>query len=278
MRKITESKIEAFENSLYMNEKSKATVKKYIQAVSRLAEFLNGDELVKMRLLEYREYLQRKNKAQTVNGALSAINAFLDFCGWQECKVKFLKVQHQAFLHESRELSKAEYERLLNAALNKKNERLYLLMLTVCGTGIRISELPYITVEAAKDGKAEIHMKGKNRTIILQKKLRRKLLKYAKVQGIESGHIFRTRSGRALDRSNICHDMKKLCDVAKVDSRKIFPHNLRHLFARTFYAVEKNLAHLADVLGHSRIETTRIYVAVSAATHEKILNSMKLVM
>lgn len=277
MKIITESKLQAFENHLYLNEKSKATVKKYIKAVQRLAEFLEDTELTKQRLLEYREYLQTKNKAQTVNGVLSAIHSFLEFCGWQECRIKFLKVQHQAFLQESRELSKEEYERLLDAALSKKNERLYLLMLTVGSTGIRISELAYITIESLKSGRAEICMKGKNRTIILQKELRKKLLKYAKRNGIESGHIFRTKSGKPLDRSNICHDMKRLSDAAKVDAGKIFPHNLRHLFARTFYAIEKNLAHLADVLGHSRIETTRIYVAASAASHEKILNQMKLV-
>lgn len=276
-KNITEQELREFENNLYLNEKSRATVNKYVQAVRRLSEFLEDAELTKLRLMEYREYLQNKNKAQTVNGALSAINAFLDFCGWQECKVKLLKVQHQAFLEESRELSETEYKRLLSAALERKNERLYLLMLTVCGTGIRISELVYITVEAARSGRAEIHMKGKNRTIILQKELRNRLMKYAKNQGIESGHIFRTKSGRPLDRSNICHDMKKLCTAARVDPRKVFPHNLRHLFARTFYAVEKNLAHLADVLGHSRIETTRIYVAVSASAHERILNRMKLI-
>lgn len=277
MKYITESTVAAFEKDLYLNEKSKATVKKYVKAVRCLEAFLNGKELTKERLLEYRECLRAKNKVQTVNGALSAINAFLNFCGWPECKVKFLKVQRQVFLQESRELSKKEYERLLDAALAKKNERLYLLMLTVCSTGIRISELVYITVEALNSGRAEICMKGKNRTVILQKDLRKKLLKYAKLQDIKSGHIFRTKSGKPLDRSNICHDMKKLSNEAKVDASKIFPHNLRHLFARTFYAIEKNLAHLADVLGHSRIETTRIYVAASAAVHEKILSQMKLI-
>lgn len=277
MRNITESEIQAFENSLYLNEKSKATVKKYVKAVEKLAEYLEDGEFTRHRLLEYREYLQTKNKAQTVNGALSAINAFLDFCGWQECRVKFLKVQRQAFLQEARELSKKEYERLLNAALAKNKERLYLLMLTAGSTGIRISELAYITAEALKIGRTEICMKGKNRTIILPKELRKKLLKYAGRQGIESGPIFRTKSGRPLDRSNICHDMKKLSEEAKVDASKIFPHNLRHLFARTFYAIEKNLAYLADVLGHSRIETTRIYVAASVSAHEKILDKMKLV-
>lgn len=277
MKNITESEIQAFENSLYLNEKSKATVKKYVKAVEKLAEYLEDGEFTRHRLLEYREYLQTKNKAQTVNGALSAINAFLDFCGWQECRVKFLKVQRQAFLQEARELSKKEYERLLNAALAKNKERLYLLMLTAGSTGIRISELAYITAEALKIGRAEICMKGKNRTIILPKELRKKLLKYAGRKGIESGPIFRTKSGRPLDRSNICHDMKKLSEEAKVDASKIFPHNLRHLFARTFYAIEKNLAYLADVLGHSRIETTRIYVAASVSAHEKILDKMKLV-
>ena len=277
MKNITESEIQAFENSLYLNEKSKATVKKYVKAVEKLAEYLEDGEFTRHRLLEYREYLQTKNKAQTVNGALSAINAFLDFCGWQECRVKFLKVQRQAFLQEARELSKKEYERLLNAALAKNKERLYLLMLTAGSTGIRISELAYITAEALKIGRTEICMKGKNRTIILPKELRKKLLKYAGRQGIESGPIFRTKSGRPLDRSNICHDMKKLSEEAKVDASKIFPHNLRHLFARTFYAIEKNLAYLADVLGHSRIETTRIYVAASVSAHEKILDKMKLV-
>lgn len=277
MRNITESEIQNFENNLCFNEKSKATVKKYVKAVQKLAEFLNGAELTKQRFMEYREYLQTKNKVQTVNGVLSAINAFLDFCGWQECRIKFLKVQRQAFLQEDRELSRKEYERLLNAALAKKNERLYLLMLTAGSTGIRISELVYITVESLKNGRAEIYMKGKNRTILLQKELRKKLLRYAEEQGIESGHIFRTKSGKPLDWSNICHDMKKLSEEAKVDACKIFLHNLRHLFARTFYAVEKNLAYLADVLGHSRIETTRIYVAASVAAHEKILNQMKLV-
>lgn len=274
---ITEKEIMAFADYLQNEEKAKATIVKYLCAVRSLSCFLNGREVTKALILEYREQLLTERRAQTVNCALSAINAFLDFCGWQDRKVKLLKVQRQAFLDEARELSEAEYKRLLAAARDKGNERLYLLMQTVCGTGIRISELPYITVEAAKTGRAQIRMKGKNRTIILQKELRNRLLRYAKAHGIETGHIFRTKSGRPMDRSNICHEMKKLCAAAKVSAHKVFPHNLRHLFARAFYAIERNLAHLADVLGHSRIETTRIYVAVSAAAHEKVLNRMKLV-
>ena len=151
-------------------------------------------------------------------------------------------------------------------------------MLTLCSTGIRIGELSFITVEAVRAGRAEINLKGKNRTIILQKKLRNKLQQYIKKQNLERGYVFRTKNGRPLDRSNICHDMKKLCAEAQVDRRKVFPHNLRHLFARTYYTIEKNLAHLADILGHSRIETTRIYVAVSAREHERTLQKMKLIL
>ena len=277
MRTISENGIRAFEAQLYLNEKSGATVAKYVRAVRECAAYLQGKELTKPRLLEYRDFLQKKVKVQTVNGERYAIRAFLDFMGWRDLKVKLLKIQRQAFLDESRELSEAEYKRLLAAARGRGNERLYLLMQTICGTGIRVSELIYITVEAAAAGRTEISMKGKSRTVILPQKLRRKLLEYAKRRNINSGYIFCTKTGRPLDRSNICHDMKKLCFSAEVDPRKVFPHNLRHLFARTFYAVEKNLAHLADVLGHSRIETTRIYVAVSAATHERILNRMNLV-
>ena len=227
--------IKAFEDYLTDSEKARATIKKYVYAAEQLSWFLGDQELCKARILEYREQLLKSRKAQTVNTALSAINAFLEFYGRTECKVKLLRIQRQAFLDERRELSHEEYSRLLAAAKGRRNER-------------------------------------------LQKELCRRLLKYAKANGIERGHIFRTRSGRPLDRSNVCHDMKKLCRKAGVDSRKVFPHSLRHLFARSFIAVEKNLAHLADILGHSRIETTRIYVAVSAASHERILQRMNLIL
>jgi len=278
MNHITEANISDFENILYINEKSKATVRKYTLAVRRLAVYLGNEPLTKRSLLEYRAHLQSRYKVQTVNGILSAINAYLEFQNMAGIKVKLLKVQHNVFLDERRELSQKEYERLLAAARSKENERLYLLMMTLCGTGIRISELPQITVEAAKAGRAEICLKGKNRTVILQKKLRKKLLQYAEKQRIGSGCIFRTKHGNPMDRSNIWRDMKKLCADACVSPDKVFPHNLRHLFARSFYSVEKNLAHLADVLGHSKIETTRIYVAVSVSSHERILNQMKLIL
>lgn len=277
MKIITKASLQDFKDTLYNNEKSKATVVKYVRSVERLSEFLEGKEITKERLIAYRDRLLKIKKAQTVNGYLSAVNAYLDHFGMAEMKLRLLKMQRPAFLEESRELSKKEYKRLLDAARSRKDERLYLILLTLGCTGIRISELCFITAEAVRTGRAQIYLKGKNRTIILQKELRRRLGKYARKRGIEKGFIFRTRGGKAVDRSNICHDMKKLCTTAEVEPHKVFPHNLRHLFARAFYEVEKNLSHLADVLGHSRIETTRIYVAVSASTHEKILNKMQLI-
>lgn len=277
MNTITQSTLLSFGQSLYDSEKSEATVAKYVFCVERMIKELSGRELTKEFLLKYRDGLMQKYKPQTVNGNISAINAFLDFCGLTDMRLKLLKVQRQVFLEEERELSKEEYTRLLVVARCRGDERLYLLLVTLGSTGIRISELCYITVEAAESGRAQIRLKGKNRTIILRRELRKQLLAYAAKRGIESGLIFRTRSGRALDRSNICHDMKKLCAQAQVETCKVFPHNLRHLFARVYYGIEKDLAHLADVLGHSQIETTRIYVAASVKTHEKILERMELI-
>ena len=197
--------------------------------------------------------------------------------GLPALRLKFFRVQRRAFIDEKRELTEAEYRRLLSAAKAQGNNRMYCLLMTIAGTGIRISELRFITVKAVQKGRAEIRLKGKTRTILLTKELRSRLLKYISQCGISNGCVFRTRSGRPLDRSNVCHDMKKLCRDAAVDPNKVFPHNLRHLFARVFYAVEKNLAHLAVVLGHSSIETTRIYVAASAREYEKTLCRMRLI-
>ncbi|QDW75294.1 tyrosine-type recombinase/integrase [Lachnospiraceae bacterium KGMB03038] len=277
MNMLSKESIVEFAADLREKEKAASTIVKYRKAAERFGEYLAGREITKERLLEYRSCLTETFQAQTVNGNLSAINAYLDFRGLSECKVKLLKVQRQAFLDETKELSEEEYKRLLREARKRKDQRLYLILMTLCSTGIRISELRYITVEAARTGRARIQLKGKNRIVLIPRELRVKLLRYAKEKEIESGHIFRTRSGNMVDRSNICHDMKKLCQMGQVDPRKVFPHNLRHLFARTFYEVEKNLAHLADVLGHSKIETTRIYVAVSASAHERTLEKMGLV-
>lgn len=275
---ITENMLETFRKYLYYNEKSTATIKKYFLALQEFQKYLNGKAFTKERFLQYRDFLLEKKKPQTVNGKISAINAYLNFCGRPEMKIKLLKVQRQMFIPEEKELTMNEYRRLLETAKREKKERIYMIMLTLAGTGIRISELKYITVESVCAGKADIHMKGKCRTILLQKKLCEKLLAYARKRGTGTGIIFCTRTGRPVDRSNICHEMKRLCEHAGVAESKVFPHNFRHLFARAFYAVEKNLSHLADVLGHSQIETTRIYVAASTASHERIMEKMNLIL
>lgn len=273
----TQELVEAFKTALIRNEKSEATVKKYLHEIQAMLLFLQGNALGKEGLLSYRDWLLTSYKPQTVNVKLSAVNAFLKFIGQEELRVKFLKVQHRSFIDESREMSEEEYKRLLNAAKSQGNSRLYHIMLTICSTGIRIGELKFITVEAVRKGQAEIRLKGKARVILLPKELCVRLGMYAAKNGVAKGYIFRTRGGKPVDRSNIFHDMKALCETAKVMPDKVFPHNFRHLFARTYYNVEKNLAHLADVLGHSNIETTRIYVTASAAEYEKTLCRMHLV-
>lgn len=276
MNTITRASIAQYEQSLYLKEKAPATVQKYGRAVRAFADFLQGKEFTKEQLIRYREYLITIRTAQTVNIALTAINGYADFRGWQGLRVKYLKTQRSHFLQENRMLIKEEYRRLL-AAARKRSNRLYLLLMTLGSTGIRVSELAFITVQAARSGWAKIRLKGKCRTILLPKPLCTQLLLYCKANHSRQGQVFCTHSGKSLDRSNIWHSLKALCREAGVERAKVFPHNLRHLFARTFYAVEKNLAHLADVLGHSSLETTRIYVAVSAEAHRRILNRMQLV-
>lgn len=276
MKKITRASIRKFERNLYLKEKAPATVQKYVREVKAFADYLNGEEFTKENLIRYREYLVTVKKAQTVNIALTAINTYADLRGWYGLRVKYLKTQRNHFLESRRELSREEYTRLLDVA-HKRSERLYLLLMTLGSTGIRISELAFITVQAAKTGRAEIHLKGKYRTILIPKKLCKLLLTYCQKNNLHEGYIFRTRNGNPMDRSNVWHNLKRLCDEAKVAKDKVFPHNFRHLFARLFYSVEKNLAHLADVLGHSSLETTRVYVAVSTEEHYRILNKMKLI-
>ena len=276
IKAITEVQTNRFKEYLLENEKSAATVKKYLHEIRKLSEFLAGCKLDKLLLLKYRDQLRVKNKARTVNVKISAINAYLEFIGMNECKLKYLKVQRRAFIDQGRELNEKEYKKLLEAARASRNDRLYYVMMTLCSTGMRVSELRYITVDSVKAGYVEISLKGKIRTVLIHRDLRKRLMKYAKSYGITSGFIFYTRSGKPLDRSNICHEMKKLCERAGVNPRKVFPHNLRHLFARTFYSIEKNIAHLADVMGHSSVETTRIYVSASVKEHERILNRMNL--
>lgn len=273
--KITEEMLSRFQRYLKEEEKSAATIQKYMRETRNFARFLNGGDIQKEKVIAYRVLLQKRYQARTVNGKLSAINAYLSFSGNEDCKVRFLKVQHNAFIDADRELGEQEYKRLLFTAKNQKDGRLYYILLTLSGTGIRVGELKYITAEAVYAGGSEITLKGKNRKILLSGELKDKLVEYMECQNIRTGPLFRTRNGNPMDRSNICHEMKKLCLEADVSESKVFPHNLRHLFARKYFEIDKNLPHLADILGHSSIETTRIYVAASTREHEKVLEQMR---
>ena len=233
--------------------------------------------MTKEMVIQYKQELQTGHQPATVNGKLAALNGFFSFVGREDLRVKQLKVQRTPYCATEKELNKVEYLRLVQAATRKGNEKLSLILQTICGTGIRVSELQYITTEAVKQGQAQIHLKGKSRVVLLPSKLRKALGKYIKREGIVNGPVFITKNRKPLDRSNIWKMMKALCIDAKVAPSKVFPHNLRHLFARCFYSVDKDIAKLADILGHSSINTTRIYIASSGKEHQERMNRLGLV-
>ena len=276
-RMITDTLLEAFEQSLYNDEKSRATIEKYKRDIQKFVIYSGEKEMDKQIVLAYKAELEKTYAITSANSMLAAINALFRFAGWIELCVKQFKVQKSVYCPEEKELTKKEYEALICAAREKQNERLSLIIQTICGTGIRVSELTYITVDAAQKGEAIVSCKGKTRKIFIVSALRKKLLRYANEQGITSGMIFVTKTGKAMDRSNIWRGMKSLCEHAGVSHQKVFPHNLRHLFARTFYGLEKDIAKLADILGHSNINTTRIYIMTTCAEHQKRMESMRLV-
>ena len=277
-RRITEEQMASFRQYLLGEERSGATVEKYLREVGQFSAWLGGEAVSKTAAAQWKEHLLRKGyHPSTVNGKLTALDRLFGFLGWGDCRVKHLKLQRRLFRETERELTRVEYERLVAAAERTGRARLSLLMEAICATGIRVSEVKYLTVEAAQTGRAEISLKGKIRTILLPGKLCRKLLKYAKRQKIASGEIFLTRGGHSLSRKQIWADMKALCRQAGVAPSKVFPHNLRHLFARTFYRVCRDVAKLADVLGHSSIETTRIYLISTGTEHAKVLEQLRLI-
>lgn len=276
-RKVTNSMLGSFKKFLTADEKSNATLEKYMRDVHHFANFANERLLDKALILEYKSYLEQEYAVRSANSMLAALNALLRFAGWHDLCVKQFKVQKDAYCSEEKELTKAEYTSLIRAAESKKNERLSLVVQTICGTGIRVSELQCITVEAARKGEAIVSCKGKTRKIFIVVALRKKLLRYAAAQGIQSGIIFVTKTGKPLNRSNIWREMKALCEDAGVSPEKVFPHNLRHLFARTFYSIEKDIAKLADILGHSNINTTRIYIITTGAEHQRRMENMRLI-
>ena len=274
---ITARKIAAYAVALRGAGRVSGTVAQYRRSVSAFARWLGGAPVSEAALTAWKAHLRESGYTPaTVNAMLAAVNGFFKFAGWP-LRAKFLKIQRRLFREPRRELSRAEYDRLLRTAQAQGRERLALLMETICVTGIRVSEVRYITVEAARAGRAEIALKGKIRTILLPGKLCRKLMKYAKAQKIASGEVFLTRSGKGLSRRQIWGELKKLCDKAKVAPSKVFPHNLRHLFATEFYQISHDIARLADVLGHSSIETTRIYLVTSGREHRRQLERMRLI-
>lgn len=277
-RVLTEKVIKSFQTHLELEEKSTHTVEKYCRDVRVFLIFSGGEEVCKETVIAFKQHLLDSNyAARSINSMLASINSLFDWLGWSDCRVKALKTQQQIFCSEEKELSKAEYLRLVRTAQQNGNERLNLILQTICGTGIRVSELPFITVEAARSGEAIVSCKGKIRSVFLVKMLQKKLLRYAAKQGIISGSIFVTRTGKPISRTNIWREMKGLCERANVDSRKVFPHNLRHLFARIFYSIEKDIAKLADILGHSSINTTRIYIISTGTEHRQRMESMRLI-
>ena len=268
--------LRSFEDSLRKAEKCNATVKKYLRDTKSFLLYLDGRKITKENTVVYKQYLQELGyRVSSVNSMLASVNAFLSFLDMPQCRVKFVRTQRKVFMPAEKELTRDEYMRLLQASTS--NRKLNLVLQTICGTGIRISELCYFTVEAVRAGEVNVHCKNKTRTVLVPGLLRKRLLKFAKDKKLSTGAIFITRGGKPLDRSNIWTQMKRLCVAANVDPRKVFPHNLRKLFARCFYGISKDIAKLADVLGHGSIETTRIYIMTTGREHRRQLEQLRLI-
>ncbi len=270
--------MERFESRLKEEEKSRATIEKYLRDAKAFAAFLGDAPVTKDAVIRYKSHLSENYAVASANSMLAAVNSFLRFLECADCVVRTFKVQKAVFRSRELELSRNEYVRLVETAKRRGNRRLCLVMQTICATGIRISELPFVTVESLHTRRARVSLKGKTRTVILPMELCRELKRYVKSSGIQSGSVFVTRGGRPMDRSNILHAMKALCQEAGVAAGKVFPHNLRHLFAVTYYNVEKDICHLADLLGHSNVNTTRIYTLISCEMQEQRLDGLGLVL
>lgn len=276
INKLENKDIENFKVYLHQEEKSGATQEKYLRDVRAFCAYAAGATITKDTVMSWKKHLLQEGYAvRSINSMLASVNSLLAFLGWHDCKVKNIRTQRQTYCAEDKELTKAEYLRLLSAS--KKNEQLNLVLQTICGTGIRVSELQFFTVEAVRCGEITVNCKSKTRTILVPGKLKNILLNYAKCRGITNGAIFVGKNGKPLDRSSIWRQMKQLCKAAGVKESKVFPHNLRKLFARTFYGIEKDIAKLADILGHSSINTTRIYIMTTGQEHRRKIECLGLV-
>ena len=273
---INAETLSLFEQFLIKEEKSRNTVEKYIRDANTFLAFADGQAVSKELTLAYKERLTGLFAISSINSMLAALNTFLDFLGFGDCKVKPLKTQRRLFASEDKQLSQEAYEKMIALAKKEGKERLCIVMQTLCNTGIRISELAYITAEAVQTGKVTVNCKGKIREIFIHDQLRELLLDYIRKNGIKTGSLFVTRNGKSLDRSNLWREMRELSRRADVDKEKVFPHNLRHLFARTYYQLKKDIARLADVLGHSNIQTTRIYIQTSGSEYRSELAGLGL--
>ncbi|MCM1282642.1 MAG: site-specific integrase [Muribaculaceae bacterium] len=278
-RVMTKELLEQYQDYLFNEEKEAATIEKYMRDLKKFTSFTGEQELNKSLVIAYKNYLREQGyKISSINSFLVAVNRFFIFAGWHELRVKAYRKQREVFCAENRHLTKAEYQRLVRTASKNGRDRLAMILQTICATGIRISELTFVTVESVYDGMMEIHCKGKLRTVLFPKRLQKLLKKYISKNEIGEGYVFCTSGGKPVDRSNVWREMKTLCKEAGVDEEKVFPHNLRHLFAQVFYEIKKDIAKLADILGHSSIETTRIYMKTSSREHRKQLEMMGLVL
>ena len=276
-KSITLSVLPEFKKHLILEEKSQATIEKYLRDVKAFLKYVGDERITKETVIEYKNYLLTRYKIRSINSMLASLNYLFAYLNLNELKVKFLKLQQAVFCPEEKELTKEEYIRLCKTAKKNHNERLNLILQTICCTGIRVSEIQYITVKTVRNGEVIVNSKGKTRTVFIAKELRQKLLCYAMLCGIKSGMIFVTKTGKPIGRTNIWKEMKALCEEAKVNPQKVFPHNLRHLFAKVFYSIEKDIAKLADILGHSSINTTRIYIISTGTEHQRKMESMRLI-
>ena len=276
MKKITDKQIIQFKEHLLCEEKSEATITKYIHDLETFCEWCGKKNVTKTLVLEYKQEITEKYAPRSVNSMISSINCFFAYKGWHDLKVKSIKIQKHMYMDKSKELTKQEYKRLLDIARKRTNPRLYYTLQTICSCGLRVSELKFITVDALQSGRAVINCKGKSREIFIPSKLCSLLKKYASEKNITSGSVFVTKNGRPIDRSNIWLQMKKLCKKAGISEEKVYPHNLRHLFAKTFYSSQKDVVHLADILGHSSVNTTRIYTMENGDIHRKQMQNLGL--
>lgn len=275
---LTDDLVGRFKKHLILEERSTNTIEKYMRDIKTFIKSLSDRKISKETVIEYKKHLQDKYAVRSINSMLASINSFFDFMGWSDLKVKSIKLQQQIYCSEEKELTKGEYERLCQTAERNHNRRLSLILQTICSTGIRVSELQFITVEAARQGEATVSCKGKTRSVFIAREMQKRLLRYSAEQGIRKGCIFVTRTGKPISRTNIWREMKSLCAEANVNPGKVFPHNLRHLFARVFYRIEKDIAKLADILGHSSINTTRIYIISTGLEHRRRIENMRLIL